>query len=129
MSAFVSEQLHRPGATPPTPMAFHFKHRITTMADLLPKTARRGVLMFYALAIVLGCGTETGGGWSCDITLTWNGKTATGSGTGDTQSEAEDAALRVACPKLGVSGDQLSRCQQGLPLGGDWSSKHDCETT
>lgn len=98
---------------------------ITTM----PRSSRLIILTLCALVTAFGCSTGTDGQWSCDVTITWGDRTASGSGTGATETEARTAALRVACPKLGVSGDQLTRCQQGHPLGGDWRLESDCETT
>lgn len=92
----------------------------------------RSVLLLCALAIAFGCTIEVGiEGWRCDVTITWNGRTVKGSGTGDTLEEAQTAAYRAACPKLGLTGDQLALCQEGryVQLPGNWTWDSDCETT
>ncbi len=81
--------------------------------------------------VVAACGDLTGeSGWRCDVTLTMDNRTGSGSGTGSTQQEALDQARSAACAQLGLTGEALSRCQAGQNPGAlSWSMDIDCETT
>jgi len=93
-------------------------------------SAVRRMLLAITL-IVAACGDLTGeSGWRCDVTLSMDNRTASGSGTGATLQEALDAARSAACAQLGLAGEALSRCQAGQnPGASSWSINHDCETT
>ncbi|MDE2764259.1 MAG: hypothetical protein OXQ94_12645 [Gemmatimonadota bacterium] len=89
-------------------------------------------LLVARIALVLavaGCDTATIDSWDCDVTITVDGRTASGSGSGSTREEAEGAALAVACPKLGLTGERLSACKAGrhLGLGSSVETDWDCK--
>lgn len=83
------------------------------------------VLAAAACAEITGAST-----WQCDVTLTMDNRTASGSGSGSTQQEALHAARSAACAQLGLSGNALSLCEAGQNPGAlSWSTNYDCETT
>lgn len=93
------------------------------------RVRRTTTLIALVLALV-ACGEMTPAGWQCDVTVTMDSRTASGSGSGSTQQEALDAALANACAQLGLSGNALSLCQAGQNPGAfSWSTNIDCETT
>ncbi|MXX54552.1 MAG: hypothetical protein F4X11_10395 [Acidobacteria bacterium] len=90
----------------------------------------RGAVIAFVLAVA-ACAEITGASaWQCDVTLSMDNRTASGSGSGSTQQEALDEALSTACARLGLAGAALSRCEAGgNPGAASWSSNYDCETT
>ncbi len=92
---------------------------------------RLAATLIVLVLAVAACAEVTGAsGWQCDVTVTMDNRTASGSGMGSTQQEALDAALAAACAQLGLSGDALSRCEAGQnPGAASWSTDYDCETT
>ncbi len=95
------------------------------------KHTRFHIPLLGLFLLVAGCGDLIGeAGWRCDVTLTMDNRTASGSGTGSSQQEALDAALATACGQLGLTGNALSLCEAGQNPGAfSWSSNWDCETT
>lgn len=90
----------------------------------------QGTLIGLVLAVA-ACAEITGASaWQCDVTLSMDSRTASGSGSGSTQQEALDEALSATCARLGLTGEALSRCEAGQnPGASSWSTNYDCETT
>ena len=70
------------------------------MVEIQGRRRRFRILLTAVFAV--GCGGEMLGqeGWRCDVTLDMDGRMATASGAGATQSEARNAARRSACSQL-----------------------------
>jgi hypothetical protein len=68
--------------------------------------------------------------WTCEVTVNFGSRTATGTGTGSSQDTALDRAWEDACSRLNLSGSELTRCEDGKNPGifSSWSARHSCET-
>lgn len=84
---------------------------------------RHLIARFALILAVAGCAPTM---WECDLTITVDNRTVSGSGSGSTEEEARRAALAVACPKLGLAGERLNACKAGrlfdlgLSVSFDW---------
>ena len=73
------------------------------------KHTRFRIPLLGLFLLAAGCGDLIGeAGWRCDVTLTMDNRTASGSGTGSSQQEALDAALASACGQLGLTNESWS---------------------
>ncbi|MDE2796895.1 MAG: hypothetical protein OXL34_18925 [Gemmatimonadota bacterium] len=89
--------------------------------------ALRHLVAGLALAAAIGC---QAGGWRCEVTLVMDGRTVTGTGTGNSHDVALASARRNACDQLGLDPEGLRRCELGLNPGAEtWDESSDCEET